>query len=51
MEEPKSVTIDNLNTYHVHVMDILNGKIISNAAWKGLVNSVIMEREMFHVIY
>ncbi len=29
----------------VHVKDILNGKIISNAAWKGLVNSAIMERE------
>ncbi len=30
---------------HGHVMDILNGKIISNSAWKGLVNSTIMERE------
>ncbi len=30
---------------NVHVMDILNGKIISNTAWKGLVNSAIMERE------
>ncbi len=29
----------------VQVKDILNGKIISNAAWKGLVNSAIMERE------
>ncbi len=29
----------------VHVNDILNGKIINNAAWKGLVNSAIMERE------
>ncbi len=29
----------------VHVMDILNGKIISNAAWKDLVNSAIMEME------
>ncbi len=29
----------------VHVKDILNGKIISNAAWKILVNCAIMERE------
>ncbi len=29
----------------VHVMDILNSKIIGNAAWKGLVNSAIMGRE------
>ncbi len=29
----------------VNVMDILNGKINSNTAWKGLVNSAFMERE------
>ncbi len=29
----------------VHLMNILNGNIIGNAAWKGLVNSAIMERE------
>ncbi len=29
----------------VYVKDILNGKIISNAVWKGLVNRAMMERE------
>ncbi len=34
----------------VHVKDILNGKIFSYTAWKGLVNSAIMEKENAHVV-